>query len=85
MSSLRDSGVQAEPLIAPERDWHAKIAVRFDKSGQLRAAIVGSSNLTDPAFGARRWTWNYECDVTIWTGDPALDQYFRDDNGDPYE
>jgi phosphatidylserine/phosphatidylglycerophosphate/cardiolipin synthase-like enzyme len=85
VATLRDAGVQIEPHIAPERNWHAKVAVRFDTTGQPRAAIVGSSNLTGPAYGERRRTWNYECDVTIWTADPTLDQHFRKDNGDPYE
>jgi phosphatidylserine/phosphatidylglycerophosphate/cardiolipin synthase-like enzyme len=85
VATLRGAGVQVDPLIAPERNWHVKVAVSFDTTGQPRAAIVGSSNLTGPAYGERCRTWNYECDVTIWIADPALDQHFRIDNGDPYE
>jgi hypothetical protein len=63
VSALRAAGVQVEALIAPERNWHAKIAVRLSKDGAPVAAIVGSSNLTGPAFGEGRATWNYESDV----------------------
>ena len=50
VATLRDAGVQVELHIAPERNWHAKVAVRFDTTGQPRAAIVGSSNLPGPAM-----------------------------------
>lgn len=74
--------------IAPKRNWHAKIAVRLDKTGTPAAAIVGSSNLTGPAYAEGRSTWNYESDVTIWTPASGLGDYFRDDSeptGDPFE
>jgi hypothetical protein len=54
VATLRDAGIQVEPHIAPERNWHAKVAVRFDTTGQPRAAIVGGSNLTGPAYRERR-------------------------------
>lgn len=50
------------------------------------AAIVGSSNLTGPAYGENRYTWNYECDVTMWSpvvrgGESGME---RNDDQDPF-
>jgi hypothetical protein len=63
---LKEAGVRVSAVVAPTRNWHAKIAMRMDATGSPLAAIVGSSNLTGPAYGEGRESWNYECDVTIW-------------------
>src|SRR5437867_1149423 len=73
VAALRSAGVQVEALMAPKRNWHAKMAVRLDQTGVPVAAIVGSSNLTGPAYGEGRATWNYEADVTIWVPGVGLD------------
>jgi hypothetical protein len=88
VARLRSNGVNVRAFAAPRRNWHAKIAVMLDLQGKPVAAIVGSSNLTGPAFGEGRGSWNYESDVTIWVPTPAVDQHFRDPSGqgaDPYE
>jgi len=50
--------------------WHAKIALRVIDDQPI-AAIIGSSNITRPPYCERPYlrasTWNYECDVLIWT------------------
>ena len=66
------------PLYAPRKNWHAKLAIRHDAGHIPIAALVGSSNLTGPAFAEPYATWNYECDALIWPEDPSLTQYFRD-------
>jgi hypothetical protein len=66
VAKLRAQGIKVTAYIAPKRNWHAKIAVRLDKAGQPIVAMVGSSNLTGPAYGENRYSWNYECDVTLW-------------------
>jgi hypothetical protein len=71
--NLRSSGLKVESWSAPEKNWHAKIAIRL-KTGTPIAAIVGSSNLTRPAYGipnslppiAMFANWNFEGDVLIW-------------------
>jgi phosphatidylserine/phosphatidylglycerophosphate/cardiolipin synthase-like enzyme len=85
VNGLRTSGVQVQALIAPKRNWHAKVAIRFDRGNTPVAAIVGSSNLTGPAYGENRRNWNYESDVTIWLPSVGLQQYFEQPAGDPYE
>jgi hypothetical protein len=88
VNRLRGLGVSVTAYVAPERNWHAKIAIRLDGRGAPLAAIVGSSNLTAPAYRERQHNWNYECDVTIWKRSPQLDQHFRaqtGDVGDPFE
>lgn len=53
-------------------NWHAKVAIRTRK-GIPVAGIVGSSNLTAPAYALNRRAsfhnrsgWNYEADVVLW-------------------
>lgn len=66
VEKLKSHGISVTAKVAPKRNWHAKIAVRLDKAGIPVVAMVGSSNLTGPAYGENRYSWNYECDVTIW-------------------
>jgi hypothetical protein len=73
---LRQAGIQVKPYFAPKRNWHAKIAIRL-KQGEPIATIIGSSNLTGPAYGENRYTWNFESDVVIWRNFPALNNAFR--------
>lgn len=57
-------------------NWHAKVAIRLNK-GIPVAAIVGSSNLTGPAFGESPYRWNVEADVLLWTPNPAHNDHYR--------
>jgi len=75
------------PIQLPKNNWHAKIAMilkptKEGKRGTIPVcAIVGSSNLTRPAFGITPRPqnvnsdvkFNYECDVLIFSND-----YFSD-------
>lgn len=73
---LNREKINVEPYIAPERNWHAKIAIKvFD--GCPVAALIGSSNLTRPAYSSNNDKWNFEGDVLIWVNHPDLDTYFR--------
>lgn len=71
---LRQVGLQVTPYFAPKRNWHAKVAIRL-KNGIPVAGIVGSSNLTGPAYGEDRRNWNFESDVLIWNNYPTIDTY----------
>jgi hypothetical protein len=64
-------------LVAPRKNWHAKVAIRHDQGQVPIAALVGSSNLTGPAYKEPHKNWNYECDTLIWPDAPALNEYFR--------
>jgi hypothetical protein len=69
-------GVNVEAFYAPRRNWHAKIALRLDSNLPV-AGIVGSSNLTRPAFDEPYNRWNFEGDVLIWPPSPDATSYFR--------
>lgn len=69
-------GVNVEAFYAPRRNWHAKIALRLDNDSPV-AGIVGSSNLTRPAFDEPYNRWNFEGDVLIWPPFPEPTAYFR--------
>lgn len=73
---LRAAGMQIDAFYAPRRNWHAKIALRIDQNDPV-AGIVGSSNLTRPAFDAPYHGWNFEADVLIWKPSTASNLHFR--------
>lgn len=81
---IRQGGIQVRPYLAARKNWHAKIALKFH-NGEPIAGIVGSSNLTGPAFRERAGNWNFEGDVLIWKNDRALNRYFQApyDGGSP--
>lgn len=72
---LRWAGVKVKPYYAPKKNWHAKIAIRLMQNKPI-AALIGSSNLTGPAYGINRPNWNFEGDVLIWS-DAAYNSYFK--------
>lgn len=49
-----------------DRLWHAKIAIGFSHLEPV-VFIIGSSNMTRPAFQEKNKDFNYECDVIMWT------------------
>lgn|GEM_PF-4702965 len=46
-------------------NWHAKILIVLDDTNTPLAGIIGSSNLTIPAYGEMYSYFNYESDVMI--------------------
>lgn len=67
-----------DPYVARNMRWHAKVAIGTC-CGIPLAGIIGSSNLTGPAYGEKSppaSPFNYECDVTIWCNDKKLDDIF---------
>lgn len=65
--NLRNRGVNILGYISRHYRWHAKIFIAYKKSTPI-LAIVGSSNMTNPAFGGnpRANQFNYEADVIFW-------------------
>lgn len=78
VNRIRATGIAVDARYAPKKNWHAKIAIKTDR-GRPVAALIGSSNLTGPAYGESRYRWNYEADVLIWLGSASMNGYFRDD------
>ena len=50
--------------------WHAKVFV-LSKAGVPVFGIIGSSNITRPAFGSVK-NFNYECDVILWPDEQSI-------------
>lgn len=78
VSDLRSNGLKVLAFEAPKKNWHAKIAIRLS-GGNPVAALIGSSNLTGPAYGEGRKNWNYECDVLIWKPSKSANAHFLED------
>ncbi|MED5018473.1 hypothetical protein P9847_14280 [Paenibacillus chibensis] len=76
---IRGTGIPVTPFVATQRNWHAKIAMKLE-NGVPIAAIVGSSNLTSPAYQEGYENWNFESDVLIWNPGLNLNNYFRSSN-----
>ena len=59
------TGINLVVKTAPGRNWHAKIAFKLDGQAPV-IGLMGSSNLTGPAYLAPVDKWNYESDVLMW-------------------
>lgn len=81
---LKAAGLNVEAWSAPKKNWHAKIAIRLKNDTPI-AILLGSSNLTRPAFGIDNYPprfnvfkeWNFEGDVLIWD-DPHYNGIFKE-------
>lgn len=62
--NLRNAHVHITPMLHPKLRWHAKIFILLSNNIPI-LAIVGSSNITRPAFSDTK-PFNNECDVIIW-------------------
>ena len=70
--------IKVRAYYAPRKNWHAKVALRLANNRPV-AGIIGSSNLTRPAYGENWRNWNYEADVLIWIPG-ILTNYFQQDD-----
>ncbi len=89
MQSYRDfkagliaAGVNAHCKYRKGTKWHAKVFIALH-GGVPRVGIIGSSNITRPAFSTTS-PFNRECDVVLWSENtssaPALDEAFENDD-----
>lgn len=76
VSTLSMSGVNIHPFIAKNNKWHAKIAMKIREDKPV-AALIGSSNLTAPAYRENYTAFNHECDVLIWENAHDLNFHFK--------
>ncbi|MNP38791.1 hypothetical protein D3C76_1323270 [compost metagenome] len=65
---LSSTGINLKVMVAPNRNWHAKIALKVSGTTPV-IALLGSSNLTGPAYLAGIKAWNYESDTLLWDED----------------
>lgn len=50
--------------------WHAKVAIKYRAQGsQVCAALIGSSNISEPALALAPQVFNIECDALLHEGD----------------
>lgn len=66
VKALRAGGIAVDPKVSKSGKWHAKVALGL-RGGTPIVGIVGSSNLTGPAYGIDRRNFNNEADVVLWT------------------
>lgn len=74
VKALRANGIPIEPKVSKSGRWHAKVAIGL-QGGTPVAGIVGSSNLTGPAYGIDRRNFNNEADVVLWTTPEARSRF----------
>ncbi|MCK8664879.1 hypothetical protein M1M11_08275 [Pseudomonas azerbaijanoccidens] len=65
---LSSTGIHLKVMMAPNRNWHAKIALKINGTTPV-IALLGSSNLTGPAYMTGIDAWNYESDTLLWDED----------------
>ena len=73
---LVKNGINVTPYLAPKKNWHAKIALKLNGECPV-AAMIGSSNLTQPAYRDNFSEFSHECDVVLWKNTSGLNNYFR--------
>jgi phosphatidylserine/phosphatidylglycerophosphate/cardiolipin synthase-like enzyme len=61
---VQQAGISYDAYLAKKNNWHAKIAIARGQK-KFIGAIVGSSNLTRPAFEENYNKFNFECDVVL--------------------
>ena len=62
---LRHSGRTVKAYKSKSKNWHAKVFMIL-KDDKPIVCIIGSSNMTGPAFGTEYTRFNHETDVLIW-------------------
>ncbi len=62
--NFRNLGVNIVAFVAQNYHWHAKIFI-LKKNGEPIFGIIGSSNMTRPAFDYSS-PFNFEADVVLW-------------------
>lgn len=67
-AELSSTGITLKVMVAPSRNWHAKIAIKINGASPV-IALLGSSNLTGPAYLTGIQKWNYESDTLLWDED----------------
>lgn len=77
IGNLIAAGVNVDPYRLLGSKWHAKIFILRRKEQNI-FGIVGSSNITRPAFSLDP-PFNHECDVYLWNkGKTALNKNIQD-------
>jgi len=78
VAKIKRNGITPKAYIAPNKNWHAKIAMILKDENPI-ACIIGSSNLTQPAYSENLQNdeFSYECDVVIWKQTNFLDKHFQ--------
>jgi hypothetical protein len=74
---INSDGIPITAFLAPKGNWHAKVAMKL-RNDQPMVAMIGSSNLTAPAYKEPFGNFSHECDVVIWRDDPVLNSYFNE-------
>jgi hypothetical protein len=70
-TNLLSAGVNAHCKYKVGTKWHAKVFIAL-RAGQPLLGVIGSSNITRPAFSSSI-PFNRECDVIIWPEGSAHD------------
>lgn len=74
--NLLSAGVNADCRYKVGTKWHAKVFIAL-RAGQPLLGVIGSSNITRPAFSTSI-PFNRECDVIIWPEGSAHDALMND-------
>lgn len=77
---LKNNNIDVVSYKAKKNNWHAKVAIKLNDEDPV-AGLIGSSNLTAPAYRENQSKFNYEADVLIWKDDPRYNRYFREEIG----
>ena len=76
LKELRKNKIPFKAYLDKRKKWHAKIAIGIEKNVP-KVAIIGSSNLTAPAYSEKHHSFNIECDTTLLMKEKKLENHFN--------
>lgn len=76
LRTLSHNGINFTAFIEKRKKWHAKISLGLENDIP-KVAIIGSSNITRPAYSDSYTTFNVECDTTLLVNEKKIIKHFN--------
>gem|GEM_PF-4156382 len=76
LSALKSNRINFKAYINPRGKWHAKISIGIE-GNVPKTILLGSSNISRPAFGEPFADFNYEADIFLLANEPKLESHFN--------
>jgi HKD family nuclease len=76
LSGLTENGINYKAFVDPRGKWHAKISIGIENT-KPKTVLLGSSNMTRPAFGESNSSFNIEADILLLANELKLRNHFN--------
>jgi hypothetical protein len=76
LSGLKVNKINFKAFVDPKGKWHAKISIGIENSIP-KTVLIGSSNMSRPAYGEPNHYFNIEADILLLANEPKLINHFN--------